>query len=209
MVGVDVGGTFVDFALCDSSGDMAVYKVPADPADLAGSIMAGITDLADERGVTVEAFLESVELVVHGTTVATNAVLTGAGSRTGLLTTAGTRDALEMRRGIKEAPLDNRYEPPPPLVPRYLRLPVEGRVDWNGRVLTPLAPDSVDAAVKTFEAEEVEAVAVCLIACLCQRRPRARGRGAAACGPAVHLPDGLLGDPAAVGATTTASAPRC
>ena len=163
MVGVDVGGTFIDFALSDSYGDMAVYKVPVDPADLAGSIMGGITDLADQRGVSVEAFLGSVELVVHGTTVATNAVVTGTGCRTGLLTTGGTRDALEMRRGIKEEPLDNRYEPPTPLVPRYLRLPVEERVDWNGEVLTPLAPDSVDAAVKTLEAQEVEAVAVCLM----------------------------------------------
>ena len=86
-IGVDVGGTFVDFALCDAAGEMAVHKVPADPADPAGAIMRGMAELAEQRGVDVEAFLGSVELVVHGTTVATNAVLTGGGSRTGLLTT--------------------------------------------------------------------------------------------------------------------------
>ena len=129
MVGVDVGGTFIDFALHDAAGGMAVHKVPAEPADLAGSIMRGIADLAGQCGADVTTFLGGMDLVVHGTTVATNAVLTHAGCRTGLLTTRGTRDVLEMRRGVKEEPLDNKYEGPPPLVPRYLRLPVDERVD--------------------------------------------------------------------------------
>ena len=163
MVGVDVGGTFVDFALCDSGGEMAVHKVPAEPADLAGSIMRGIADLAVQRGTDVRTFLGGMDLVVHGTTVATNAILTGAGSRTGLITTKGTRDALEMRRGIKEEPLDNKYEPPRPLVPRYLRLPVHGRVDWSGNVLEDLDAGSLEAAVQALKAHEVEAVALCLM----------------------------------------------
>ena len=162
-IGVDVGGTFVDFALCDAAGEMAVHKVPADPADPAGAIMRGMAELAEQRGVDVEAFLGSVELVVHGTTVATNAVLTGGGSRTGLLTTQGTRDALEMRRGVKEEPLDNKYEAPSPLVPRYLRLPVDERVDWRGDVLGELDTGSVEAALQALKAHEVEAVAVCLM----------------------------------------------
>ena len=162
-IGVDVGGTFVDFALCDAAGEMAVHKVPADPADPAGAIMRGMAELAEQRGVDVEAFLGSVDLVVHGTTVATNAVLTGGGSRTGLLTTQGTRDALEMRRGVKEEPLDNKYEAPSPLVPRYLRLPVDERVDWRGDVLGELDTGSVEAALQALKAHEVEAVAVCLM----------------------------------------------
>ena len=163
MVGVDVGGTFVDFALCDRDGEMAVHKVPAEPADLAGSIMRGIADLAVQRGTDVRTFLGGMDLVVHGTTVATNAVLTESGSRTGLLTTKGTRDALEMRRGVKEEPLDNKYEGPLPLVPRYLRLPVDERVDWNGDVLAELDTDSLEAAVQALQTHEVEAVAVCLM----------------------------------------------
>ncbi len=162
-LGIDVGGTFVDFALCDAAGEMAVHKVPADPADLAGSIMRGLADLAEQRGVDVGTFLGCLDLVVHGTTVATNAVLTGAGSRTALLTTKGTRDALEMRRGVKEEPLDNKYEAPPPLAPRYLRLPVDERVDWSGNILEELDAGSLDAALKTLKAHEVEAVAVCLM----------------------------------------------
>ena len=162
-MGVDIGGTFVDFALWDSDGEMAVYKVPAEPADLAGSIMRGIAQLAEQRGADVGTFLRATTLLVHGTTVATNAVLTGRGSRTGLLTTRGTRDALEMRRGVKEEPLDNKYEPPAPLVPRYLRLPVDERVDWNGNVLEELDAGSLEAAVETLKFHEVEAVAVCLM----------------------------------------------
>ena len=162
-IGVDVGGTFVDFALCDVAGELTVHKVPADPADLAAAIMRGISDLAEQRGTNADALLASLDLVVHGTTVATNAVLTGAGSRTGLLTTKGTRDALEMRRGIKEEPLDNKYEGPTPLVPRYLRLPVDERVDWNGDVLAELDTDSLEAAVQALKTHEVEAVAVCLM----------------------------------------------
>ena len=162
-MGVDIGGTFVDFALWDSDGEMAVYKVPAEPADLAGSIMRGIAQLAEQRGADVGTFLGATTLLVHGTTVATNAVLTGRGSRTGLLTTRGTRDALEMRRGVKEEPLDNKYEPPAPMVPRYLRLPVDERVDWNGNVLEELDAGSLEAAVEALKFHEVEAVAVCLM----------------------------------------------
>ncbi len=162
-LGIDVGGTFVDFALCDAAGGMALHKVPAEPTDLAGSIMRGVADLAEERGTDVAAFLRRTALVVHGTTVATNAVLTGTGCRTGLLTTRGTRDALEMRRGIKEEPLDNKYEAPPPLVPRYLRLPVDERVDWKGDVLATLDTGSLEKAIGTLKTHEVEAAAVCLM----------------------------------------------
>ena len=162
-VGVDVGGTFIDFALCDAAGETVVHKVPAEPVDLAGSIMRGIGDLAAQHGIDVAAFLGRTDLVVHGTTVATNAVLTGTGCRTGLLTTKGTRDALEMRRGIKEEPLDNKYEAPPPLVPRYLRLPVDERVDWNGDILSELDTGSLEDAAGTLKAHGVEAVAVCFM----------------------------------------------
>ena len=162
-MGVDIGGTFVDFALWDSDGEMAVYKVPAEPADLAGSIMRGIAQLAEQRGADVGTVLGATSLLVHGTTIATNAVLTGGGSRTGLLTTRGTRDALEMRRGVKEEPLDNKYEPPAPLVPRYLRLPVDERMDWNGNVLKELDAGSLEAAVEALSFHEVEAVAVCFM----------------------------------------------
>ena len=97
---------------------------------------------------------------MHGTTVTTNAVLTRSGARTGLLATEGFRDTLALRDGTREEPYDNRLAPPKPLVPRHLRLPVGGRIDYKGDELAPLETDDVRAAVETFAAEGVEAVAI-------------------------------------------------
>ncbi len=95
--------------------------------------MAGLAELAAGEGKSLEAFLRDVELIVHGTTVTTNAILTGNVARAGLLTTRGFRDALAMRRGIREAQYDNRYTAPPPLVPRWLRLGVSERMSLDGQ----------------------------------------------------------------------------
>jgi N-methylhydantoinase A len=160
-LGIDVGGTFVDFALLTPTGDLVTHKTLADPRNLAGSVLAGLTELAVVGGLSRDELLRHLRLIVHGTTVATNAVLTHTGTRTGLLTTAGTRDALEMRRGLKEEVLNNKYQGPPPLVPRFLRLPVVERIDAAGRKLTPLDPSSVRAALDTFAHEDVQAIAIC------------------------------------------------
>jgi len=162
-LGIDIGGTFVDFALFVEGDGVFVHKRMANPSNLAGSIMDGLAELAALRSASFETFLGGLQAIVHGTTVATNAVLTGTGSRTGLLTTKGTRDALEMRRGIKEEPLNNKYQPPPPLVPRYLRLPIDERMDPAGAVLTELDPGSLDRAVDTLKAQRVESVAICFM----------------------------------------------
>jgi N-methylhydantoinase A len=100
---------------------------------------------------------------VHGTTVTTNAVLTGSGAKTGLLTTKGLRDALEMRRGIRERQYDNRFTNVTPLVPRHLRLPVKERLDYSGKELIPLNIKDVEAAVRKFKAEGVQSLAICFM----------------------------------------------
>jgi N-methylhydantoinase A len=102
-------------------------------------------------------------VIVHGTTVTTNAALTRTGAKTGLITTEGLRDALEMRRGVREERYNNRYANVPPLVPRYLRRPARGRRDRSGRELAPLALDDVREAIALFRAEGVEAVAICFM----------------------------------------------
>ena len=112
---------------------------------------------------------------MHGTTVTTNAVLTRRGARTGLLATKGFRDALALRIGLREEPYDNRLQPPVPLVPRYLRLGIEGRVDWAGDEVTPLSLEDVRAACEVFRGEGVEAVAISFMHSPTRRRARARG----------------------------------
>ena len=104
-------------------------------------------------------------LIVHGTTVTTNAVLTDTGARTALLTTEGFRDILEMRRGVRSRNhlYDNKYVAPPPLVPRHLRLPVSERVDVDGRVRTPLDEASLKARLARRVGEGIEALAVCFM----------------------------------------------
>src|SRR4029077_7065022 len=103
------------------------------------------------------------EVIVHGTTVTTNATLTRRGAKTGLITTAGVRDALEMRRGIREERYNNRYTNVAPVVPRYLRVGVAERLDRHGRTVQPLALDDVRGAIDLFKTEGVQAVAICFM----------------------------------------------
>ena len=138
--------------------------------------MTGLAELAAQLDLTLEGFVAELDLIVHGTTVTTNAVLTRSGARTGLLVTEGFRDTLALRDGTREEPYDNRLAPPKPLVPRYLRLPVRGRIDYKGDELAPLETGDVRAAVETFAAEGVEAVAISFMHSPTEPAARARAR---------------------------------
>ncbi len=162
-IGVDVGGTFTDFLLYDDSGASSVFKTPSTPADPSIGVLNGFGKMAEKAGVSLEEFIAGVELIVHGTTVTTNAALTGNGVKTGLITTLGFRDILEMRRGFRESAYDNKMTPPKPLVPRDLRLGVEGRVTFDGAVATPLDEAGLLDAIAVLKREKVEAVAVCFM----------------------------------------------
>ena len=107
--------------------------------------------------------LGETELIIHGTTVATNALVQRKGAKVGLLTTAGFRDLLEMREGLKEDRYNLRMTPVEPLVPRYLRLGVTERVRSDGSVDTTLDEASVERAIQSMKAEGVEALAICFL----------------------------------------------
>jgi N-methylhydantoinase A len=162
-VGIDVGGTFTDFLLMGGRGRTAVHKELSTPADPSEAVMRGLGALARGENLGLERFLGRVAGIVHGTTVTTNAVLTGRTARTGLLTTRGFRDALQMRRGIREVMYDNRWHPPEPIVPRRLRLPATERVAADGARVAPLDAADVERAAERFLAEGIEAVAVCFL----------------------------------------------
>jgi N-methylhydantoinase A len=165
-VGIDVGGTFTDFVLVgEESGALFAHKSPTTSADPSEAVLTGLAELAEQLGLGRGELLRQVGLIVHGTTVTTNAVLTERGARTGLLTTEGFRDVLEMRRGVRSRKhlYDNKYVAPRPLVPRYLRLPVRERIDVSGAVRTPLDADDVRAKLAQLTAEGVEAIAICFM----------------------------------------------
>ncbi|MFO0570768.1 MAG: hydantoinase/oxoprolinase family protein [Polyangiaceae bacterium] len=142
-LGIDVGGTFTDLFLWTSAGETRSFKVLSTPKDPSIGVLDGIGAVAKALGLTPAELTSRLTTIVHGTTVTTNATLTRRGAKTGLVTTVGVRDALEMRRGIREDQYDNRMANVPPLVPRYLRRSVRGRLDYAGRELEPLGLDDV------------------------------------------------------------------
>ena len=162
-IAVDVGGTFTDMVLVDAGGRFHVFKVSSVPADPSRGVLDALEHAARSFGARVEDLLAGCALFLHGSTVATNTVLEGSGARVGMLVTRGFRDFLEVRRGFRADPFDHRPPYPPVLVPRYLRLPVGGRIDARGVEVEPLDEADLDAAIETFRAEGVESIAVCLL----------------------------------------------
>jgi N-methylhydantoinase A len=153
-VGVDVGGTFTDVIVQRADGSATIRKLLSTPPNYDAAVIEAVAGLDDGT---------PVEDVVHGTTVATNAVLEHRGALTALVTTAGFRDVLELRR----LRIPRMYEPfwrkPAPLVPRRLRLEVDERLAADGTVLRPLDDGEVRKIAARLRAEGIEAVAVCLL----------------------------------------------
>ncbi|RLB61338.1 MAG: hydantoinase/oxoprolinase family protein, partial [Deltaproteobacteria bacterium] len=162
-IGIDVGGTFTDLSLHSEGGELETYKTLSTPEDSSIGVLDGLRLIAEAKGLTVPALAGQTATIVHGTTVTTNAVLTRGGATCGLITTEGVRDALEMRRGIREEQYNNRYQNVVPLVPRRLRRPIRGRLDFQGEELTPLSAEDVKAAVALFKQSGVDSVAICFM----------------------------------------------
>ena len=162
-IGIDVGGTFTDIVAVSDSGTVTFSKAASTPNDPSIGVMNAVERLADELGINSETLLSKTESIVHGTTVATNALLERKGAKTGLLTTVGHRDVLEMREGLKDDRYNMRLPAPAPLVPRFLRLGVRERIKPDGRIHTELDNTSLDEAINKLREEKVTSVAVCYL----------------------------------------------
>ena len=162
-IGIDVGGTFTDIVVATPDGRTVIAKASTTPADQSEGVLDGLAFAAERLGIPRETLLAETGRIVHGTTAATNALLEGKTARVGMLTTEGHRDVIEMREGLKPERYNLRMAPPPPLVPRRLRLGVRERVRPDGSVETALDTGSLDAAVTALAAAGVEAVAVCFL----------------------------------------------
>jgi len=162
-IGVDVGGTFTDLVAVDDAGCVTIAKSASTPADPSIGVMDGLGLLAAELGMDLAGVLGEAGLIVHGTTVATNALLERKGARVGMLTTEGHRDVIEMREGLKDDRYNLRMPPPIPLVPRARRLDVTERMRFDGSVATPLSRRSAESAIRRLSDAGVGAVAVCYL----------------------------------------------
>ena len=135
-VGVDIGGTFTDIVFLDAEGHVHTKKVSSSVDDYARAIVDGLREVFRETGLAGSDVVE----VLHGTTVASNAILELRGARTGLITTAGFRDALEIRRLRMPHLYEIAWDKPVPLVQRYLRQEVRERIDARGEIQIALDP---------------------------------------------------------------------
>jgi len=161
---IDTGGTFVDCLVADEQGELRAFKAPSTPPDFALGVLNSLESAARGYGVSLSEFLGTVEVFIHGSTVATNAITTKQGAPTGMITTKNFRDIYELRRGIRLGSMNDLFVPPyEPLVPRYLRVGVEERTLYTGQVLVSLNEDEVREAMEYLVREGVESVAICFL----------------------------------------------
>ena len=157
-IGVDIGGTFTDFIVYDESGNKVIIdKIPTTPQSPEKAVVEVI-----KRNLSRKE-LEKIDFFLHGTTVGLNSLLERKGSKVGLLCTKGFRDILEIRRGDRDEMYNLFWQPPPPLVPRFLRLEIEERLFANGNVHKKINTDQVKDACNEFIKEKVDSVAIAFI----------------------------------------------
>ena len=165
-VAIDVGGTFTDCLVLDQQGRLREFKALTTPQDPSRGLMECLEKAARAEQKSLPEFARTLEYIIHGTTLATNALLTGRGAKIAMLTTEGFRDEVEIRRGFKNirTSMYNLQVPPyKPIVPRYLRLPVRERMLYTGEVETPVDVSSARAAVEKCRSEDVQSIAICFL----------------------------------------------
>ena len=157
-IGIDIGGTFTDFVVFrPDTGKITTFKLLSTPEDPAEAVLQGLKRIASSEATSPEFY------IIHGSTVATNALLEHKGASTALITTRGFRDVLQIGRQNRPALYDFSVDPPPPLIPARLRWEVDERVDHHGHVLASIDPLQVKSLVRELESKNIESVAVCLL----------------------------------------------
>lgn len=153
---VDIGGTFTDVVLELPTGERLTTKLLTTYDHPGRAVLEGITTVMDRAGVAPS----EIGLIIHGTTLATNALIERRGANTALLTTEGHRDALEMAHEDRFEQYDINIDRPIPLVPRHLRLPVRERMDRDGNILVELDESTIRRHLSVLEDYEIQSVAI-------------------------------------------------
>lgn len=158
-VGIDIGGTFTDLVFLAADGRVLTAKVPSTPDNYSRGIAEGIREVFSARGLRGE----QIQELIHGTTIATNAILEKKGAQTGLITTAGFRDVLEIRRLRMPVLYDLKWQKPEALVRRAQRMEVRERINYAGEIEAPLDEDHAIQVIDVLLSSGVQAIAVCLL----------------------------------------------
>jgi len=159
-LGCDIGGTFTDFVLLnDQTGEIKTYKCLTTPKDPSDAVEHGIREMEKKTS----GFVQTLDEVIHGTTLVINSIIERKGAKTGLITTKGFRDVLEIGRSIRYSTYDVFAEFPQPLIPRHLRFEVDERIRSDGSILKPLDPDEARQVAQILLKMGVESIAICLI----------------------------------------------
>ena len=159
----DTGGTFTDLIVENSDGTLSMYKAPTTPEDPILGVLQSLELASEDRNISLSKLLSSGEMFIHGTTHATNAIVTQSTAKTALLTTAGHPDILVLREGGRIEPFNFLVPYPAPYVPRALTYEIPERIDSLGNIVTPLEDRAVLAAIEELKRQDIEAVAVCFL----------------------------------------------
>jgi len=159
-VGCDIGGTFTDFVLFnETTGEVIIEKCLSTPKDPSNGLMAGLNKLKDRAND----YFEGITQIAHASTLVANAIIERKGARCALLCTKGFRDVLEVRRHVRVTTYELWSDPPEPLVPRFLRLPVDERTYSDGAVAKPVDSDEIKSIAQMLRDEGVESVAIAFL----------------------------------------------
>lgn len=157
---IDIGGTFTDCLVSDETGRVTLHKAPTTPGQFQKGFIDVLRVAAEELGLSPSDFIARIDIIVHGSTVSTNALVERKVARTGLLLNEGHEDILVLREGPRKGAFEWKLDYPEPYVSRNLTMPVRGRIDARGREIVPFSDDDVAKAVKTFRGRGVQAIAV-------------------------------------------------
>ena len=169
--GVDTGGTFTDCVVMDEHGRITIAKSPSTPKDFAEGFFNALEVAAEKISLTLQQLMKNTRLLLHGTTVGTNAIVQLKGVKTGLITTRGHGDALIIMRSVGRSaglPIErllhvSRHQKPAPIIPRTLIQEVSERVDWKGEVFLPLNVDEAHTAIRNLLDQQVEGIAIAFL----------------------------------------------
>jgi N-methylhydantoinase A len=169
--GIDTGGTFTDCVVMDEQGRITIAKSPSTPKDFAEGFFNALEAAAEKIALTLPQLMQQTRLLLHGTTVGTNAIVQLKGVKTGLITTRGHGDALIMMRSVGRSaglPIEkllhvSRHQKPTPIIPRALIQEVSERMDWKGDVFLPLNVNEARAAIQSLLDARVEGIAIAFL----------------------------------------------